>query len=449
MSVSGLACGSTEMLERLIRRIQMNRALRLLPAVILAGTAHVAFALPGCLPVFDPTVCTQPPTGTSFWWQDLIDLELVPEYDGTGVTVVVMEEGFPRNADVYLPADHIDYTYAASFGPQGEGSLESDHQTPKAFGHEAGHAIAVAGVIVGVLGVPKPFDTAYGSMQPGAAPGAKVVPVSIYNESHGGPSRVPAAAAAFRYVARLKAEGKIGPVIINCSWRWIEAPQDLLDAIDEAIAQGVIVIAVAGNDGPEDNTVVPVPGGHTPVITVGGVGWLREGSFPEDACRRWFFEDVPEVDPASEVYVTKFASRGPEVDLVAPAVFILGWFPDGHGVNVSEPPPIDGSEIPSETIHGSDGTSFAAPLVSSVVARMLQKNPTLTQGQVEGILKASAFPIAEAPNGAETTYSRCLDDSFIDYEYYYQDGRVPPWGATATGAGLLNARRALDLTPLP
>src|SRR5262245_12424288 len=193
----------------------MKRAV-LLFAAVAAGMAPAGSALPGCLPEFDPTVCTHPPTGTSFWWQDLIDLELVPEYDGTGVTVVVMEEGFPRNADVYLPANHIDYRYAASFGPLGVGSLESDHQTPQAFGHEAGHAIAVAGVIVGVLQVPKPFDTAYGSMQPGAAPGAKVVPVRVYSELHGGPSRVASAAAAFRYVARLKAEGKIGPVIINC-----------------------------------------------------------------------------------------------------------------------------------------------------------------------------------------------------------------------------------------
>ena len=78
---------------------------------------------------------------------------------------------------------------------------------------------------------------------------------------------------------------------------------------------------------------------------------------------------------------------------------------------------------------------------------MLQKDPTLTQGQVEFILEASAFPILDAPIGAVTTYSQCLDGSVIDYDFFYEDGRVPPWSGTPTGAGLVNARRAIDSTP--
>ncbi len=44
-----------------------------------------------------------------------------------------------------------------------------------------------------------------------------------------------------------------------------------------------------------------------------------------------------------------------------------------------------------------DGTSFAAPLVASVVACMLQANPTLTPHLVRDVLIAAAQPIPGAP----------------------------------------------------
>jgi serine protease AprX len=44
-----------------------------------------------------------------------------------------------------------------------------------------------------------------------------------------------------------------------------------------------------------------------------------------------------------------------------------------------------------------DGTSFAAPIVSSVVAQMLEVNPLLTPAQIKKILRDTADPIEDAP----------------------------------------------------
>lgn len=44
-----------------------------------------------------------------------------------------------------------------------------------------------------------------------------------------------------------------------------------------------------------------------------------------------------------------------------------------------------------------DGTSMAAPIVSSVIAQMLEANPTLTPGQIEKILCDTAQPLAHFP----------------------------------------------------
>ena len=42
-----------------------------------------------------------------------------------------------------------------------------------------------------------------------------------------------------------------------------------------------------------------------------------------------------------------------------------------------------------------DGTSVAAPIVSAVVAQMLQANPALTPEQVRRILKETAVPLMD------------------------------------------------------
>jgi subtilisin family serine protease len=78
------------------------------------------------------------------------------------------------------------------------------------------------------------------------------------------------------------------------------------------------------------------------------------------------------------------------------------------------------------------GTSFAAPHVAGIVAQMLDKNPNLTQGQAEAILRANALPIPPSPGGVCTPA-----------------GCVFPWGTNATGSGLALGAASVAATPAP
>jgi len=77
---------------------------------------------------------------------------------------------------------------------------------------------------------------------------------------------------------------------------------------------------------------------------------------------------------------------------------------------------------------------MAAPHLTSVAALMLQKNPSLMQSQVETILESSALSI---PPGSMNVWDLTPTQGWYQYS----------WGSDATGAGLIQARAALDQTP--
>lgn len=78
---------------------------------------------------------------------------------------------------------------------------------------------------------------------------------------------------------------------------------------------------------------------------------------------------------------------------------------------------------------------MATPHVSAVIALMLQKNPNLAQEEVEGILKSTALSI---PPGSMTVYDYGPDGwGWYTYE----------WDETATGAGLIQADKAVESIP--
>jgi hypothetical protein len=87
---------------------------------------------------------------------------------------------------------------------------------------------------------------------------------------------------------------------------------------------------------------------------------------------------------------------------------------------------------------------------------MLQKNPTLTQAQVESILKSSALAIS--PGSATvrwpsvTNYSNAgngNEPTWEDHDRVSISSQTFSWGSDATGAGLVLAGAALAATPDP
>jgi len=73
---------------------------------------------------------------------------------------------------------------------------------------------------------------------------------------------------------------------------------------------------------------------------------------------------------------------------------------------------------------------MATPHVSAVVAQILQKNPTLTQTEVENIIISTALPI---PPGSMTVWDLSPTQGWYTYT----------WSSDATGSGLVQADAAV------
>lgn len=139
-------------------------------------------------------------------------------------------------------------------------------------------------------------------------------------------------------------------------------------AADRAVSKGVVVVASAGNEGwcssPDGPCwyYIGAPADGDSVITVGAV--------QPDSTRAYF------------------SSYGPTFDgQIKPDVSALG---SSSAVYVAERP---------DTYDYSQGTSFSSPLVTGVVAQMLQANPALTPVEVRDILRGTASR-ASNPNNA-------------------------------------------------
>ena len=132
--------------------------------------------------------------------------------------------------------------------------------------------------------------------------------------------------------------------------------QDALSIGAEALwKQGIVVVASAGNLGPDKDTIQS-PGTNSFIITVGGV--KIEGE---------------------KIEVAEFSSRGKggkltKPDLVAPAVNIAAC----------------GT---TNLYQYFSGTSMAAPYVAGIILKLLEKHPTATPNKIKEILLNQAKPL--------------------------------------------------------
>ena len=355
------------------------------------------------------------------WNQDMADT-FGTGFDGSGVTVAVVDSGLPQNWEEFLPAGSVDLTHAAGFGAEGAGDFHNPVNAVRGVGGHIGlfpHGLAVSSVIVG-------FPSDFGPIG-GAAPGAKILPIRVLNQFNF--AYFSWLTAGILHVGNLKATGAVpGPMVINFSIQAGGSSLILADAINYAIDHGVLFVTIAGNFGPFPGSIA-FPGRMPRSITAGAVGWKSEGLPPAP----WFFGDVPEGD-ATQAYVATFSGRefcNPPltpctlIDVVAPGSFVFGEWLYGPGFS-------EGREVAFDAVDNFIfGTSFAAPHVAGIVAQMLDKNPGLTQAQAESVLRSSALAL---PNSMF---------SFVTPLGVF----VYPWGTDATGAGLARGAPALALTP--
>lgn len=168
-----------------------------------------------------------------------------------------------------------------------------------------------------------------------------------------------------------------------------------VQAAEKAVAAGITVVVAAGNEGPDAGSI-STPATDPRLITVGAIDDKRTPETGDDT-------------------MAPFSSRGPtsidnlsKPDIVAPGVGVYSTSSPNSTLDVPELPHVGKSYI------AISGTSMATPLVSGLVACLLQANPGLGHDDIKKILTSTANP-------------------------------YPTFEVNAQGAGLVNADRALDL----
>lgn len=260
-------------------------------------------------------------------------------YRGSGVTVAVLDTGVNGSVanlrgQVLAGVDMVD-----------RGRSNGWHDEVASGGHGTGVASVIAG-------------TGRGNGVYGVAPEAVILPVRIADEhGHSPDARV---GVAIRWAVDHGAD------VINLSLGTASDGRHAISgknrraehaATRYAVQQGVIVVAAAGNDGP-DNTGSFYPAAFPQVIAVGGTN--RSGE-----------------------HAAGFSERGDWVDLAAPAVDV--WNTNTNG---------------SRGI--AFGTSLASPAVAGAVAVMLSANPDLTPSAVRRLLRATAHDLGPTGTDPET-----------------------------------------------
>lgn len=154
-----------------------------------------------------------------------------------------------------------------------------------------------------------------------------------------------------------------GADVINMSLGGTTGSPAVQAAVDDARAQGVLVVASAGNSG-DDGNPPNFPAAHDGVIGVGAVA-------PGDA-------------------VTTWASYGDWVDVAAPGQAVAGLVPD------------------ETATYTASGTSFSAPIVSAALALVRSSAPDLTVAGIEALLLDTVRDV-HAPGRDDRTGEGTLD----------------------------------------
>lgn len=390
------------------------------------------------------------PTDTGTWDRDMLDVVDVEEngaiadpdarevaQTGAGVHVAVIDTGLIENWRDFLVESRVDTSLAQSFmgggavadNPVPSNEFNTSNPTDLWERDTNSHGTAVASHIIGFKIGARIVD--------GTAPGVTLFPVKVFpnGEAFTWSSRL---IAAFDYVTSLKRSRRIGPTVISMSISGAQPNGLEMQAIDRAIAAGIVVVTSAGNRGERG---MGWPAAFPQVISVGAVGWTKQfqpGTVTSPNFSFWWTRDFGfDPDPASgpaeqsEAFVAGFSSRaiparGQQLDVLAPGQWTVA--PGDHG--------------PNAAFFFWAGTSFSTPLTAGVAALLLEKDPSLGQTEVESILKSTALQMSANDSRAGVLSAF---DGIVGTVSWDTDCNGAP--CDPVGAGLVQADAALAAVP--
>jgi serine protease AprX len=349
------------------------------------------------------------------------------QYTGKGVTIAFLDSGFYPHPDLSEPTNRILFYKDLS------GELISfDASAPAETWQWHGTQTSIAAAGNGYLS-----DGVY----KGLAHEAQLVLVKVSKNGRIGEENI---ARGIHWVIENRERFNIR--ILNISLgadKDVPCTRSVIDqAAEEAIRSGIVVVAAAGNSGADGRHSIP-PANSPSVITVGGYhdnnqldrngldlyhsnfGATADGTVKPEIIgpAMWvaapilpnttFYyraEALSQLAAAADYQLPSLARKLEEVAELPEDLFLSG----STSIRKYVEDLLRDQKIVDTHYQHVDGTSFAAPIVTSVVAQMLEANPRLTPGAVKNILVSTAERIIGAP-------------------------------AIRQGFGVVNARRAVEL----
>ncbi len=316
---------------------------------------------------------------------------------GRGVTVAFLDTGNSLvSSTIHYNADS-QWRYLAQYSATGD--YLNEYGDP--FFGQTGQDVMGHGshLISAALSAKSTADGKYN----GVAPGADLVTIRAFGGD--GSGYYSDVIRGIDWAVRNK--DRYGIRVLNMSFSATPVSHYWDDPLNQAVMAawqaGIVVVASAGNDGPDPMTI-GVPGNVPYIITVGAMTDNYTASVVDDD------------------RLASFSSTGPTLEgfvkpeVVAPGGHILGTM--GWYTTIGENHPEYRVSYP---YYSMSGTSQAAAVTTGVVALMLQADPSLSPNDVKCRLMASARPAVKT-------------DGTLAYSVFQQ------------GAGLVNAYDAAYAT---
>lgn len=268
---------------------------------------------------------------------------LVQSYTGKSIGIAVLDTGIYPHEDFLLPSNRI-----VAF-------KDFVHHHRSAY-DDNGHGTHVCGIIAGNG---HHSDGKYCGM----APDAHLIVGKILDTSGNG--SISSILKAIRWVIDQQKTHNIRILNISVGSESTEVDEEksiLVQSVNAAWDNGIVVVVAAGNNGPRRMSVTS-PGISRKVITVGSS------------------DDYKAIILGGN-RILNYSGRGPtrhmiqKPDIVAPGSSITSCSPPYYG------------KLPGYTMRS--GTSMATPIVSGAIALLLEKYPDLTNEEVKHYLQTTA-----------------------------------------------------------
>ncbi|HEX6043626.1 MAG TPA: S8 family serine peptidase [Pyrinomonadaceae bacterium] len=332
------------------------------------------------------------------------------DYTGKGVTVAVLDSGFYPHPDLTTPVSRIvAYHDLAGERP----SLLSTGPVENWQWHGTQTAVAAAG---------------NGSLSEGVYRGlASECKLVLVKASESGRIAEENIARGIQWVIANRERYNIGVLNISLGGdEDVPCSKSIIDqAAEEAINKGIVVVAAAGNSGSDGRHSIP-PANAPSVITVGGYsdnnqlngdrlslyhsnfGTTADGTVKPEIVAPAMWIAAP-ILPGTRSYeraeaLSRMAAAADyELPSLVRKLEETAELPeqlaraDAAQIRAYVEAVLKEQKIVAAHYQHVDGTSFAAPIVTSIVAQMIQANPTLTPGAIKNILISTADRIVTEP----------------------------------------------------